>query len=160
MYDDLKGKTVVVTGSSKGLGAAMARRFGAEGMNVVANYRSDEEGARETVRAIEDAGGAAAAVQADVSKGECVDALFDAAMFSFGGVDIWVNNAGIEVASPSDRKSIEEWQRVIDVNLTGVFAGFFEVSAMSPNSSTSTPSRCAWLDRNAPVPAAHSVFMA
>ena len=89
MYDDLKGKTVVVTGSSKGLGAAMARRFGAEGMNVVANYRSDEEGARETVRAIEDAGGA----------------------------------AGIEVASPSDRKSIEEWQRVIDVNLTGVFAG-------------------------------------
>ena len=123
MYDDLKGKTVVVTGSSKGLGAAMARRFGAEGMNVVANYRSDEEGARETVRAIEDAGGAAAAVQADVSKGECVDALFDAAMFSFGGVDIWVNNAGIEVASPSDRKSIEEWQRVIDVNLTGVFAG-------------------------------------
>ena len=96
MYDDLKGKTVVVTGSSKGLGAAMARRFGAEGMNVVANYRSDEE---------------------------CVDALFDAAMFSFGGVDIWVNNAGIEVASPSDRKSIEEWQRVIDVNLTGVFAG-------------------------------------
>ena len=49
MYDDLKGKTVVVTGSSKGLGAAMARRFGAEGMNVVANYRSDEEGARETV---------------------------------------------------------------------------------------------------------------
>ena len=123
MYDDLKGKTVVVTGSSKGLGAAMARRFGAEGMNVVANYRSDEEGARETVRAIEEAGGAAAAVQADVSKNECVDALFDAAMFSFGGVDIWVNNAGIEVASPSDRKSIEEWQRVIDVNLTGVFAG-------------------------------------
>ena len=56
MYDDLKGKTVVVTGSSKGLGAAMARRFGAEGMNVVANYRSDEEGARETVRAIEEAG--------------------------------------------------------------------------------------------------------
>ena len=105
MYDDLKGKTVVVTGSSKGLGAAMARRFGAEGMNVVANYRSDEEGARETVRAIEEAGGAAAAVQADVSKNECVDALFDAAMFSFGGVDIWVNNA------------------VIDVNLTGVFAG-------------------------------------
>ena len=123
MYDDLKGKTVVGTGSSKGLGAAMARRFGAEGMNVVANYRSDEEGARETVRAIEDAGGAAAAVQADVSKGECVDALFDAAMFSFGGVDIWVNNAGIEVASPSDRKSIEDWQRVIDVNLTGVFLG-------------------------------------
>ena len=112
MYDDLKGKTVVVTGSSKGLGAAMARRFG-DAEAVCAAYE----------QAIEEAGGAAAAVQADVSKNECVDALFDAAMFSFGGVDIWVNNAGIEVASPSDRKSIEEWQRVIDVNLTGVFAG-------------------------------------
>lgn len=123
MFDDLKGKTVVVTGSSKGLGAAMARRFGAEGMNVVTNYRSDEEGARETVRAIEEAGGAAAAVQADVSKAECVDALYDAAMFSFGGVDVWVNNAGVEVGTPSDQKSVDEWQHVIDVNLTGVFAG-------------------------------------
>ncbi len=63
MFEDLRGKTAVVTGSSKGLGAAIARRFGAEGMNVVTNYRSDEEGARETVRAIEEAGGAAAAVQ-------------------------------------------------------------------------------------------------
>ena len=111
MFDDLRGKTAVVTGSSKGLGAAIARRFGAEGMNVVANYRTDEEG------------GAAAAVQADVSKPECVDALYDAAMFSFGGIDIWVNNAGIEVGTPSDQKSIEEWKKVIDVNLTGLFAG-------------------------------------
>lgn len=123
MFDDLKGKTVVVTGSSKGLGAAMARRFGAEGMNVVTNYRSDEEGARETVRAIEEAGGAAAAIRSDVSKAECVEALYDAAMFSFGGIDIWVNNAGIEEGAPSDQKSIEAWQRVLDVNLTGVFAG-------------------------------------
>ncbi len=123
MFDDLRGKTAVVTGSSKGLGAAIAWRFGAEGMNVVTNYRSDEEGARETVRAIEEAGGAAAAVQADVSKAECVDALYDAAMFSFGGVDVWVNNAGIEVGTPSDQKPIEEWKKIIDVNLTGVFAG-------------------------------------
>jgi len=124
MYDDLRGKTAVVTGSSKGIGAAIARRFGSEGMNVVANYRTDEEGARETVRAIEEAGGAAAAVRSDVSKAECVDALFDAALFSFGGVDIWVNNAGVEAeATPSDEKRIDEWQRTVDVNLTGVFAG-------------------------------------
>ncbi len=103
---------------------ALARRFGSEGMNVVANYRTDEEGARETVRAIEEAGGAAAAVRSDVSKAECVDALFDAALFSFGGVDIWVNNAGVEAeATPSDEKRIDEWQRTVDVNLTGVFAG-------------------------------------
>lgn len=123
MFEDLRGKTAVVTGSSKGLGAAIARRFGAEGMNVVTNYRSDEEGARETVRAIEEAGGAAAAIRSDVSKAECVEALYDAAMFSFGGIDIWVNNAGIEEGAPSDQKSIEAWQRVLDVNLTGVFAG-------------------------------------
>lgn len=123
MFDDLRGKTAVVTGSSKGLGAAIARRLGAEGMNVVTNYHTDEEGARKTVRAIEDAGGAAAAVQADVSKPECVEALYDAALFSFGGIDVWVNNAGIETSAPSHAKSVEEWQKVIDVNLTGVFVG-------------------------------------
>ena len=123
MFDDLRGKTAVVTGSSKGLGAAIAVRLGLEGMNVVTNYRTDEEGARKTVRAIEDAGGAAAAVRADVSKPECVEALMDAALFSFGGVDVWVNNAGVESSAPSHTRSMEEWQRTVDVNLTGVFAG-------------------------------------
>lgn len=123
MYDDLRGKTAVVTGSSKGLGAAIAQRFGAEGMNVVANYHTDEAGARETVRAIEEAGGAAAAVQADVSTEEGVQALYDVAMTAFGGVDVWVNNAGIESEAPSDQRTLEEWQRTISVNLTGVFVG-------------------------------------
>ena len=123
MFDDLRGKTVVVTGSSKGLGAAIARRFGAEGMNVVVNYHTDEEGARETMRAIEDAGGAAAAVRADVSTEEGVRALYEAAMFSFDGLDVWVNNAGVEHPMVSDQKSLEDWNRTIDVNLTGVFAG-------------------------------------
>lgn len=123
MYEDLQGKTAVVTGSSKGLGAAIARRFGAEGMNVVINYHSDEEGARAAMRAVEDAGGAAAAVRADVSTEEGIEALYDAAMFSFGGIDVWVNNAGVETGTPSDEKSMDEWQKVMDVNLTGVFAG-------------------------------------
>lgn len=123
MFEDLKGKTAVVTGSSKGLGAAIARRFGAEGMNVVVNYRTDEAGARETLQAVEAAGGAAAAVQSDVSKPEGVQALYEAAMFSFGGVDVWVNNAGVEIGTPSDQKTLDEWQKVVDVNLTGTFAG-------------------------------------
>lgn len=123
MYDDLRGKTVVVTGSSKGLGAAMAQRFGAEGMNVVTNFRTDEAGARATVRAVEDAGGAAAAVQADVSTEQGVQALYEAALFSFGGIDVWVNNAGVERREASENKSLEEWQHILDVNLTGVFAG-------------------------------------
>lgn len=123
MYEDLRGKTAVVTGSSKGLGAAIAQRFGQEGMNVVANFHTDEEGARATVRAIEDAGGTGAAVQADVSTEEGVQALYNAAMCSFGGIDVWVNNAGVEQQAPSDQRDIKEWKRVIDVNLTGVFAG-------------------------------------
>ncbi|MFR1639764.1 MAG: SDR family NAD(P)-dependent oxidoreductase, partial [Eggerthellaceae bacterium] len=98
----------------------MARRFSA-GMNVVANYRPTKRArAKRCGPSRKRAGNCRGA--ADVSRTSAWR-LFGAAMFSFGGVDIWVNNAGIEVASPSDRKSIEEWQRVIDVNLTGVFAG-------------------------------------
>ena len=121
MYEDLHDKTAVVTGSSKGLGASIAQRLGAEGMNIVVNYHTDEEGARATIRAIEDAGGAGTAIQADVSSEAGIQALRDHALSSFGGIDVWVNNAGVESEMPSDERTVEEWQRVIDVNLTGVF---------------------------------------
>ena len=123
MYEDLHDKTAVVTGSSKGLGASIAQRLGAEGMNIVVNYHTDEEGARATIRAIEDAGGAGTAIQADVSSEAGIQALRDHALSSFGGIDVWVNNAGVESEMPSDERTVEEWQRVIDVNLTGVFIG-------------------------------------
>lgn len=123
MYSELKGKTAVVTGGSKGIGTAIAKRLGTERMNVVVNYFSDEKGAKEAVALIEAAGGQALAVQANVSEEAGVKKLLLAAIENFGGVDLWVNNAGVENRSATHELSLADWQRVINTNLTGVFLG-------------------------------------
>lgn len=123
MYDDLDKKVAVVTGGSKGLGSAIAVRFGREGMSVVVNYHTDEKGAERTVSAIEEAGGRACAIQADISSDEGARSLLETALSEFGGLDVWVNNAGMENRSPTDELSLDDWKRVIDTNLTGVFLG-------------------------------------
>lgn len=123
MYDDLNGKVAVVTGGSKGLGSAIAVRFGREGMSVVVNYHTDEKGAERTVSAVEEAGGRACAIQADISSDEGARSLLETALSEFGGLDVWINNAGMENRSPTDELSIDDWKRVIDTNLTGVFLG-------------------------------------
>ncbi|OLP65711.1 Glucose 1-dehydrogenase 2 [Bacillus pumilus] len=124
MYQDLKGKTAIVTGSSKGIGQAVAMRFGQEQMNVVVNYKGDEEGAEKTVQAIQQHGGQAVKVQADVSKEEGIQALMDAALEHFDAVDVFVNNSGFngEEAMPHEM-TLAQWQQVIDVNITGAFLG-------------------------------------
>ncbi|ARV45546.1 sugar dehydrogenase [Bacillus subtilis] len=124
MYKDLTGKTAIVTGSSKGIGKAIAERFGHEKMNVVVNYHSDPSGADETVDIIKNNGGQAVAVEADVSKEEGIQALLDAALEHFGTLDVMVNNSGFNgtEAMPHEM-SLEDWQRVIDVNVTGTFMG-------------------------------------
>lgn len=123
MYDDLDKKVAVVTGGSKGLGSAIAVRFGREGMSVVVNYHTDEKGAERTVSAIEEAGGRACAIQADISSDEGARSLLETALSEFGGLDVWVNNAGMENQSPTDELSLDDWKRVIDTNLAGVFLG-------------------------------------
>ena len=123
MYDDLDKKVAVVTGGSKGLGSAIAVRFGREGMSVVVNYHTDEKGAERTVSAIEEAGGRACAIQADISSDEGARSLLETALSEFGGLDVWVNNAGMENRFPTDELSLDDWKRVIDTNLTGVFLG-------------------------------------
>lgn len=124
MYQDLKGKTAIVTGSSKGIGQAIALRFGQEQMNVVVNYKGDEEGAEETVQTIQQNGGRAVKVHADVSKEEGIQAIMDTALEHFGTVDVFVNNSGFngEEAMPHEM-TLEQWQKVIDVNITGAFLG-------------------------------------
>lgn len=124
MYQDLKGKTAIVTGSSKGIGQAIALRFGQEQMNVVVNYKGDEDGAEETVQAIQRRGGQAVKVHADVSKEEGIQAIMDTALEHFGTVDVFVNNSGFngEEAMPHEM-TLEQWQKVIDVNITGAFLG-------------------------------------
>ncbi|MGE9753900.1 SDR family oxidoreductase [Bacillus inaquosorum] len=124
MYKDLTGKTAIVTGSSKGIGKAIAERFGREKMNVVVNYHSDPSGADETVDIIKNNGGQAVAVEADVSKEEGIQALLDAALEHFGTLDVMVNNSGFNGAEAMPHEmSLEDWQRVIDVNVTGTFMG-------------------------------------
>lgn len=123
LYKDLAGKVAVITGGSKGIGDAIAERFGQEGMKVVINYNSDKAGADQAVAQIEKAGGQGVAVQADISTEAGVQKLLDAATENFDGLDVWINNAGMENQHPTDELSLKDWQRVIDVNLTGVFLG-------------------------------------
>ena len=117
----MRKKTCVVTGSSKGIGRGIAERFGEDGCDVVVNYRGSAGAAEETVEAIEAAGGAAIAVQADVTDLEQVRRMRDEAHAAFGQVDVLVNNAGINQDVLFSEMSHEEWDVVLDVHLDGTF---------------------------------------
>ncbi len=116
----LTGKVAVVTGASKGIGAGIAKAFGAEGASVVVNYASDKAGAERVVSEIEKAGGKAVAVGASVAKGEEVGTLFAEAQKQFGKLDILVNNAGIYGFGSLETVTEDEIQRQFGVNVTGL----------------------------------------
>jgi 3-oxoacyl-[acyl-carrier protein] reductase len=116
----LSGKVAVITGASKGIGAEIARAFGAEGASVVVNYASDEAGAQRAVKAVNDAGGKAIAVRADVSNTAEVKALFDETKRAFGPADILVNNAGVFKFLPIEAVTEDEYRRQFDTNVLGV----------------------------------------
>ncbi|NEQ21558.1 MAG: 3-oxoacyl-[acyl-carrier-protein] reductase [Microcoleus sp. SIO2G3] len=117
----LRDRVAIVTGASRGIGRAVALALASEGANVVVNYASSSNAAEEVVAAITEAGGNAIASQADVSKVEQVDALLNTTLEKFGRVDVLVNNAGITRDTLLLRMKPEDWQAVIDLNLTGVF---------------------------------------
>ncbi len=121
MSDLLSGKVAIVTGASRGIGRAIALQLAEIGAKVVVNYASSSVAADELVAQIASIGGEAIAVQADVSKAEQMDALFSTVMAQWGRVDILVNNAGITRDTLLLRMKPEDWQAVIDTNLTGVF---------------------------------------
>jgi glucose 1-dehydrogenase len=118
---DLSGQAAIVTGASSGIGAGVAAALGQAGARVVVNYRGEREGAEKTASAIRDAGSEALIVQADVSKEEEVEAMFAEAKRAFGTIHILVANAGLQRDAPSDQLSLDDWRKVIDVNLTGQF---------------------------------------
>ena len=115
------GRTCVVTGASRGIGRGIAERLGREGLNIAVNYRSSEEEAYEVADRIKEKGGTAIAVQADVSKRSEVEGMRDQVHDAFGPVDVLVNNAGVTVDRTFKKMTREDWDRVMDVNLGGVF---------------------------------------
>ncbi len=115
----LKNKVAVITGASKGIGAAIARHFAAEGAKVVVNYASSKESADKVVKDIADKGGTAIAIQADVSKEAEVNRLFDATNTAFGGLNILVNNAVFQGFSPIELISVEAFHSSFNVNVLG-----------------------------------------
>ena len=121
MHRVLVGQKALVTGASKGLGQAMAIGFAKAGADVIVNYNTDLPGAEETAREIEKAGGKAVLFKADVSKEDEVQGMFARALKEFGRLDICVPNSAIQLNAPVDEMTLDQWKRVIDVNLTGMF---------------------------------------
>jgi 3-oxoacyl-[acyl-carrier protein] reductase len=115
----LEGKTAIVTGASKGIGAGIAKELAAQGARVVVNYASSRKGADDVVAAITDAGGQAIAVQASVASGEDVKRLFAETLSAFGRLDILVNNAAVYGPTPLDAITVEEFRRQFDTNVLG-----------------------------------------
>jgi NAD(P)-dependent dehydrogenase (short-subunit alcohol dehydrogenase family) len=124
---DLAGKIAIVTGASKGIGQVLAVGLARAGAAIVVNYKSDAGGADETCRLIDEAGGRARAVQADVSSSAEARDLVEETDSSFGGVDILVNNAGRTRFGPPEGVTDDDWDYVMDTNLRGPF--FLTVAA-------------------------------
>jgi 3-oxoacyl-[acyl-carrier protein] reductase len=119
-------RTAIVTGSSKGIGAAIARRLAADGISVIVNYASGREAAEQVVASIEAAGGHAIAIGADIGSTSGIASLFDAAEARFGGTDILVNNAGMMQLAPIADVEDASFEKQVAINLGGVFRGMRE----------------------------------
>lgn len=117
----LKGQTALVTGANSGIGEGIARAMAASGAHVVINYIRGEEAAFALVKNISDSGGNAVAVKADVSIEEQVLTMFRTTIDTFGTIDILVSNAGLQRDAPFVEMTLQQWQTVMNVNLTGAF---------------------------------------
>jgi glucose 1-dehydrogenase len=117
----LQGRSALVTGGSSGIGAAICRAYAAEGAFVGVNYAASPEGAQEVVQAIRGTGGRAIALGADISDESQVHAMFERFVAEAGRVDIVVANAGIQKDNAFAAMTVDEWNRVLAVNLTGQF---------------------------------------
>jgi glucose 1-dehydrogenase len=117
----LAGQKALVTGASKGLGQAMAIGLAQAGADVVVNYYSDEQGARWTAAEIEKLGRKAIIFKADVADEKEVQSMFRSMIETFGRIDICIANSALQLNAPVDEMTLAQWQRVISVNLTGVF---------------------------------------
>jgi 3-oxoacyl-[acyl-carrier protein] reductase len=117
----LEGKIALVTGGSRGIGAAIAKRLAADGASVAITYAKDASAASAVIKAIELGGGKAIAIQADAANVDAVKDAVEKAVTTFGRLDVLVNNAGTAIPKPFEETTLEEMDRVIDINIRGVF---------------------------------------
>jgi len=121
MSRKLEGKAVLVTGGSRGIGAAIAKRLAADGANVAITYTKGADAAASVVKDIERAGGKGIAIQADAADAGAVKGAVEKTVATFGRLDVLVNNAGTAIPKPFEEATLEELDRVIDINIRGVF---------------------------------------
>jgi 3-oxoacyl-[acyl-carrier protein] reductase len=121
MPHSLEGKVALVTGGSRGIGAAIARRLAADGASVAITYAKDANSASAVVKAIEEAGGKAIAIQADAAEVDAVRGAVEKAVAVLGRLDVLVNNAGTAIPKPFEDTTLEEMDHVINLNVRGVF---------------------------------------
>ena len=147
----LTGKVAVVTGASKGIGAALAKALAEAGAAVAVNYAADKEGAERTVSEITSKGGKAVAIQADVSKAADVKRLFEEAKQAFGSIDVLVNNAGVFQFKPFEDITEKEFHREFDTNVLGTILATQEALKYFPRTGGSVINISSIASKN-PVP--------
>jgi 3-oxoacyl-[acyl-carrier protein] reductase len=118
----LAKKVALITGGSRGIGAAIAKRLAADGATVAITYAKEATAASAVVKAIERAGGKAIAIQADAADADAVKAAVEKTVSTFGRIDVLVNNAGTAIPKTFEESTLEEMDRVLDINVRGVFA--------------------------------------
>src|SRR6202162_4552055 len=121
MSKKLEGKIALITGGSRGIGAAIAKRLAADGAKVAITYTKGAHAAASVVKAIEGAGGKAIAIQADAADADAGKAAVEKTFATFGRLDVLVNNAGTAIPKPFVDATLEEMDRVLDINVRGVY---------------------------------------
>jgi len=119
MSKNLEGKIALITGGSRGIGAAIAKRLAADGANVAITYTKGADAAASVVKGIERAGGRAIAIQADAADADATKAVVEQTVAAFGQLDVLVNNAGTAIPKSFEETTLEELDRLIDVNVRG-----------------------------------------
>jgi 3-oxoacyl-[acyl-carrier protein] reductase len=122
MSKQLEGKIALITGGSRGIGAAIAKRLAADGANVAITYTKGADAAASVVKEIERAGRTAIAIQADATDAGAVEAAIGKTVATFGGLDVLVNNAGTAIPKTFEETTLEEMDRMIDINVRGTLA--------------------------------------